>query len=88
MASDKGDQPALPTETEAEIANFDASKLKHAETVEKHSLPSPDVICQEKTLKNIEEYDKTKLKPTETVEKNPLPTQEAILEEKRTSVSS
>jgi len=87
MASEKGDQPTLSSATEAEIANFDTSTLKHAETVEKVTLPTPDVICQEKTLKNIEEYDKTKLKPTETVEKNPLPSKEAILEEKRTSVS-
>jgi len=88
MASEKGDLPTLSSATDAEITGFDASKLKHAETVEKTVLPSPEEISQEKTLKNIEEYDKSKLKPTETVEKNPLPSKEVIMEEKRASIGA
>jgi len=88
MASDKGDQPKVPEEIEEGITKFDTSKLKHTETVEKQSLPSPEVITQEKTIQNIEEFDKSNLKHTDTVEKNTLPSQEVIQEEKRCSVSS
>lgn len=88
MSSDKGDHPKVSSELESGITNFDPAKLKHAETVEKHSLPSPEVISQEKTLQNISEFDKSKLKHAETEEKNILPTKEVIAEEKRSSTSS
>jgi hypothetical protein len=84
----KGDQPRVPSEIEADITKFDSAKLKHTETVEKQSLPSPEVISQEKTIQNIEEFDKNKLKHTETQEKNTLPSKEVIQEEKRASLSS
>jgi len=88
MASEKGDLPKVSDEIEQGITKFDTSKLKHTETVEKHSLPSPEVITQEKTIQNIEEFDKNKLKHTETTEKNILPSKEVIQEEKRASVTS
>jgi len=88
MASEKGDQPRVPDEIEEGITKFDSSKLKHTETVEKQSLPSPDVISQEKTIQNIEEFDKSNLKHADTVEKNTLPSKEVIQEEKRASLSS
>jgi len=88
MATDKADLPRVPTEIEEGITKFDTSKLKPTETMEKHSLPSPEVICQEKTLQNIEEFDKSKLNHTDTVEKNLLPSKEVIQQEKRASTSS
>jgi hypothetical protein len=89
MASEKtADLPRVPNEIEEGITKFDPTSLKHTETVEKHSLPSPEVICQEKRLQNIEEFDKSNLKHADTVEKNVLPTKEAIQEEKRASTSS
>jgi len=88
MAAEKGDLPKVSSEMEKGITEFDSSKLKHTETVEKQSLPSPEVICQEKTIQNIEEFDKNKLKHAEVTEKNTLPTKEVILEEKRASTSS
>jgi len=89
MSADcKGDHPKVPSEIESGITNFDASKLKHTETEVKQSLPSPDVICQEKTLQEVEQFDKDKLKKTETKEMNTLPSKEVIQEEKRASVRS
>jgi len=88
MACDKADLPKVPAELEEGITKFDTSQLKHTETVEKQSLPSPEVITQEKTLEKIEEFDKTNLKHADTVEKNTLPTQEVIKQEKRASTSS
>lgn len=82
------EQPKVPAEIEKDITGFDSSKLKHADTVEKQSLPSPEVINQEKTMQNIAEFDKTKLKHADTEEKNTLPTKEVIQEEKRASLSS
>jgi len=87
MASDKADLPRVPNEIEEGITKFDTSKLKHTETVEKHSMPSPEVISQEKTLQNIEEFDKTNLKHADTEEKNTLPSKEVIQQEKRASTS-
>jgi len=88
MTTEKGDLPRVPDEIEEGITKFDTGKLKHAETVEKQSLPSPEVISQEKTIQNISEFDKSNLKHADTVEKNTLPSQEVIQEEKRASVSS
>jgi len=88
MATDKADLPKVPAEIEEGITKFDTAKLKHCETVEKHSLPSPEVIGQEKTLQNIEEFDKTNLKHADTVEKNTLPSKDVIQQEKRASTSS
>jgi len=88
MACEKGDLPRVSPAIEKDITGFDASKLKPTETVEKHALPSPEVITQEKTIQNIEEFDKTKLKHAETTEKNTLPSKEVIQEEKRASCSS
>lgn len=88
MATDKADLPKVPSEIEEGITKFDTSKLKPTETVEKQSLPSPEVITQEKTLQNIEEFDKSNLKHADTVEKNTLPSKEVIQEEKRASISS
>jgi len=88
MATDKTDLPKVSTEIEEEITKFDPTTLKHTETVEKHSMPSPEVICQEKTLQNIEEFDKSNLKHADTVEKNTLPSEQVIQEEKRASTSS
>jgi len=88
MAADKEDLPKVPTEIEEGITKFDPNTLKHTETVEKQSLPSPEVISQEKTLQNIEVFDKTNLKHADTVEKNVLPSKEVIQEEKRASTSS
>jgi len=88
MATDKGDLPRVPDEIEEGITKFDSSKLKHTETVEKVSLPSPEVISQEKTIEKISEFDKSNLKHADTVEKNTLPSQEVIQEEKRASISS
>ena len=82
------EQPKVPAEIEKDITSFDSSKLKHTDTVEKTSLPSPEVISQEKTIQNIAEFDKDKLKHAETVEKNILPSKEVIQEEKRASLSS
>lgn len=88
MAADKTDLPKVPDEIEKDITKFDTTTLKHTETVEKQSLPSPEVISQEKTIQNIEEFDKSNLKHADTVEKNTLPSKEVILEEKRASTSS
>jgi hypothetical protein len=77
----------LPKGVEEGITKFDSSNLKHTETVEKNSLPSPEVICQEKTLQNIEQFDKNKLKHTETEEKNPLPDKATIEQEKKLNKS-
>jgi len=88
MAAEKTDVPKMPDAIEKGITEFDSGKLKHTETVEKHSMPSPEVITQEKTLQNIEEFDKTNLKHADTVEKNTLPSKEVIQEEKRCSTSS
>jgi len=82
------DSPKVSAEIEKDITEFDSSKLKHTETVEKQSLPSPDVISQEKTIQNIAEFDKSCLKKAETTEKNTLPSKEVIQEEKRASLSS
>jgi len=73
---------------EAGITHFDQSSLKHTETVEKQRLPSVEVICQEKTLQNIEAFNKDSLKHTETSEKNTLPSIEVIKAEKRASRTS
>jgi len=78
----------VPDEIEEGITKFDSTKLKHTETVEKHSLPSPEVISQEKTIQIIGEFDKSNLKHAATVEKNTLPSNDVIQEEKRASVSS
>jgi hypothetical protein len=88
MAADKSDLPKVSAEIEEGITKFDTSKLKAVDTVEKHSLPSPEVISQEKTLQNIEGFDKSNLKHAETEVKNPLPTKEVIQAEKRASTSS
>lgn len=81
------DTKELPKDIEEGITKFDPTSLKHTETVERNSLPSPEVISQEKTLKNIEDFDKNKLKHAETTEKNPLPNKETIDQEKRLSKS-
>jgi hypothetical protein len=86
MASRKS--AGLPNEIDQGITNFDPAKLKPTETVEKHSMPSPEVISQEKTLQNIEEFDKSNLKHADTQEKNTLPSKEVIQAEKRASTSS
>jgi len=83
-----GDLPKVPTELAEGVTNFDASTLKHTETVEKHVMPSAEVISQEKTIHEIGEFDKNQLKRTSTTEKNTLPTKEVIQEEKRASVTS
>jgi len=88
MSTEKGDLPRVPDAIEQDITKFDCAKLKHAETVEKQSLPSPEVICQEKTIQNICEFDKSNLKHADMVEKNTLPSKEVIQDEKRASVSS
>jgi hypothetical protein len=87
-ATGTGDLPKVPSEIEADITKFDASKLKQVETVEKHVLPSTEEISQEKTIQSIGEFDKNNLKRTSTTEKNILPTKEVIQEEKRASLSS
>jgi len=87
MSADK-DHPKVPSEIESGITHFDSSTLKHTETVEKQTLPSPAVICQEKTLQEVEQFDKDTLKKTETKEANTLPSKEVIQEEKRASCSS
>lgn len=84
MASEKTE---LPKEIGENITKFDPCSLKHTETVEKNSLPSPEAISQEKTLQIIPDFDKTKLKPTETEVKNPLPNKETIEQERRLSKS-
>lgn len=81
------DKPKVTSEMKEGITKFDTSQLKPTETVEKHSLPSPEVICQEKTLQNIEEFDKTNLKHADMQEKNTLPSKEVIQQEKRASTS-
>jgi len=85
MSTETGDHPKVPAEIDSGITNFDPAKLKHAETVEKHNLPSPEVICQEKTLQAVEQFDKDNLKKTETKECNTLPSKEVIMEERRAS---
>lgn len=89
-------EPESPTSTmQVEIARdsslgavneFDRSKLKKTETVEKNSIPPQETILKEKEhtrfKDGIEQFDKRRLSHTETVEKNPLPTKEIIEMEK------
>lgn len=81
------DTKELPKDIEEGITTFDPTSLKHAETVEKNSLPSPEIICHEKTLQNITDFKKCNLKHAETEEKNSLPDAETINQEKRLSKS-
>ncbi|XP_076345150.1 uncharacterized protein LOC143244416 isoform X4 [Tachypleus tridentatus] len=78
----KEDLPAVPSAMKDELASFNSSHLKHAETQEKQCLPSKEEIILEKgqqeLLKNIQSYNPSNLRPTETVEKNPLPTKDVI----------
>uniref|UniRef100_A0A1W7R9F0 Thymosin beta-4 n=1 Tax=Hadrurus spadix TaxID=141984 RepID=A0A1W7R9F0_9SCOR len=82
----KEDLPKVPDAMKSELSKFDPSKMKHAQTNEKISLPSKEEIEQEKgqkkLLQGIEDFDPTKLKHTQTQEKNPLPTKEVIDQEK------
>jgi len=80
--------PKVAPEIEKDITEFDCTKLKKTETVVSQSLPSPDVLCQEKTIQIIGEFDRSSLKKAETTEKNILPTDEVIKAEKRASQSS
>jgi hypothetical protein len=81
----KGDLPKVAPEIAEGVTQFDASSLKHAQTVEKQRLPSVEDISKEKTLKNIEGFNRTSLTHVETTEKNTLPSKEVIQEEKKAS---
>ena len=65
------------------VEGFDATNLRHTDTVEKVVLPDKEVIESEKTqqaiLKGVEGFDPKNLKHAETKESNSLPTKESKL---------
>jgi len=80
MADEK--RKSIPVGLGQEIGQFDSSDLKKTEVNEKNPLPSSEVICQEKTIKNIEEFDPKNLKHAETTEKHCLPSSDVVAQEK------
>ncbi|XP_076345149.1 uncharacterized protein LOC143244416 isoform X3 [Tachypleus tridentatus] len=82
----KEDLPAVPSAMKDELASFNSSHLKHAETQEKQCLPSKEDIKQEKIhqemIEGVENFNRSALKQTNTEEKIVLPTKEEIILEK------
>ncbi|GBM34884.1 Thymosin beta [Araneus ventricosus] len=82
----KSELPKVPTPLKNELAQFDSTKMKHAETLEKNQLPSKDDVQQEKVhnsiLHGVEGFERSKLKSTETHEKTVLPNADVIEQEK------